>query len=465
MSKVKNEKKLGSLYSIGELATLMLEFFAAYALYYMTTVQVLNADMAALVISIGTIGGAIASIIVGYASDNSQAKGGRRRSYVIRFIFPTVIVFIAFFMPFNLTGAAQVAYLGIFGILFYVLYNLFLVPFDALGGEIVEDYNNRTFVRTLCTVFLYIGVVLSNTVSAYIRSALVSAGVGEKASWSIMVAILGGISLIAALFAWKVTAGSDKPVEAKVEKVNILAEYLQLLKIRAVRIMSLWVVVYCILSMTLSTMTLYFGIYVLGLSETLAATLFTVAVVVTIVTAPLVNVLSAKLGKKRCLNFTLLCYFLYVIYILIKGANGFVDGVIFGALTGWINGTALTISYSMFYDLNEVVAYRYGEQKPSEIMGLYKCSSAIGMAIATSLMGRLLVMSGFDGTAAVQSATTVNWLLNFVLLLPTIVIVITVLITTRYKINAKNHAAITKALEARAEGKEYPTDEFEEILK
>lgn len=466
MENINKSKRIGVFYSIGEIATLLLELVAAYGLFYLTTTQLIDANAASTIISIGTICGAIAGILVGYMSDNSQAKGGRRRSYVIRFLIPTVIFFIAFFTPLNLTGSAQIIFYGVVGVLFYICYYLFLTPFDALGGEIVIDYNARTFVRTLCTVFIYVGVIIADTLSTYIRSGFMAIGMSDKMSWFVMVLILAVVSLIVALFAWKITDGAEPQApEATGEKLNIVAEYMSLLKIKAVRILSAWTIVYYVVCIIFSTMTLYFGIYVLGLSENAAATLFTISVATTLLITPVVNIVSNKIGKKGCLNAAMLVYIIYVIYILIKEPSGMVDGVLYAVLAAVVNGTALTCSYAMLYDLNEVVAFRLGEEKPSELMGLYKCASALGIALGTMVIGRLLAYSGFNGAEAIQSETTVNWLIGCVTWAPVVVIVICIVLMMGYKINAKNHAALAEALAAKREGKEYTTDEFAEVLK
>jgi GPH family glycoside/pentoside/hexuronide:cation symporter len=467
METVINRKKTGAKYSVGAIAELVLELFAAYGVFYMTTAQFMDPGVAGTILGLGSVAAIIASIVVGYYSDISTAKEGRRRFFIIRFLVLMTILFIVFFLPLNLTGVPQVVFYAVVGILVYFAFTAFLVPYDALVGEIVLDYNERTFVRTLCTVFIFIGVVLADTLSTFLRTFFSEAGQDTKMSWFLMAVIMGLVAFFAAFYAWRVAKGVEtvpEPADVR-KKVSIIKEYAEILKVKAVRILSLYFLVYFISSALVTAMIFYFGVYVLNLDENTASLFFVIIVIVTIASQPLIDALSKRFGKRAVVYVGAAIVIVYVIYLLIAGASSFADGIVLSIVFGFGNATVITCAYAMSYDLYEVVEFKTGESKPTGIMGVMSCARMIGVALGTALLGQLLVAGKFDGAVLIQSEHTVQWMVYSITIVPLVVSVVCLVLLSMFKINNKNHDAISKALELKRDGKEYSTEGFEELLK
>lgn len=465
---IKKQRTIGIQYSIGQIATLILELMAAYAIFFMTTVKLVDPGIASTIIAVGSVIAAVAGIYTGYVADKSKLG---KRSIAFRCLIPTLICFVLFFAPVNFSGAGAVVYTAVFALLFYIFYYCFLTPFDALGGDLVSDYKVRTFMRTACMVGIYIGVIFANTISTYIRTWLTNSGTSEGMSWFIMALILAAVSGLAGLFAWTATKGHGKAEAAQETPVNtagkgnIIKSYLETLKIKPVAVLVIWAVIYYIACMLLSPILLYFGVYVLGLSQNAAATLYTASVIATIIATPFVTIVASKAGKKACLVGASCLYLLFVAYILLKTPSGFVDGVIFAATYSVVNVAAQSCSYSMLYDVNELAEFKTGEGKAAETMGLLKCGMAIGIGLGSYLLGKILEIGQFDGAALEQSQHTINWIMYGVTWIPAAVLIISAaVVAIGYKINEKNHTALVKALEAKRAGNEYTTDGFEELL-
>lgn len=466
---IKQQKKISIVYGVGQISTLVLELMAAYALFYMTTTKLMNATSASLIISACTIVATLVGLYVGYKAD--YAKKGKAR-LALTFLIPTMIAFCLFFAPVNFTGNAQLVYAAVTALLFYGFYYSFLTPFDALGGELVSDYNVRTFMRALCMVFLYVGVMFANTLSAFVRAWLMGTGMSDLSSWFVMAIIMAALATIAGLFACIATGKKNGRISenteiagASAEKTNIVKSYIETLKVKPVAVLTAWTVIYYIANMLLSPFVLYLGVYVIGLSQTTASTLYTVCIVATIVVSPFAAGIASKLGKKTTMILGSLVYLLFAVYALIKMPSTYMDGVLFTVSYSIVNVIAQSCSYSMLYDASEVAEFKTGKSKATETMGLYKCGMAIGCGLGSFILGKTLTISGFDGAALVQSAETVHGLVIGATVIPSVVLVVTVLIIgIAYKVNEKNHAALVKALEAKRKGEEYSTEGFEELL-
>lgn len=88
---------------------------------------------------------AIIDPIMGYVSDNTRSRWGRRRPYIFVGAFLTAISFaLLWHLP---RGASQNFYFVWFlvgSILFYICFTIFVAPWVALGYELTPDYNERT---------------------------------------------------------------------------------------------------------------------------------------------------------------------------------------------------------------------------------------------------------------------------------------------------------------------------------
>lgn len=461
---IKTQKVKSIQYSVGQITTLVLELMAAYGLFFMTTTKLMDANTSSTIISVATIISAIAGLYIGYVADRSK-KG--KRSLAFAFLVPTLIIFCLIFLPVDFGGTGNTVYMAIIMILFYSAYYCFLTPFDALGGDIVSDYNVRTFMRTLCVAGIYVGVIFADTLSTYIRTWLMGAGMSDPTSWFAMAIILAVVSGIAGLLAFKATKGHGGPAENidNLPKQNIVKSYINILKVKPILVIMIWTVIFYTVNMIMSPMILYYGVYVLGLSQAVTSTLYIVAVAVVLVFTPFAPKIAEKVGKRGAVYVATLVYIAFAVYVLVGNPSGLVAGVLFAGSYSIVNTLAQSVGYSMIYDAAEVGEFKTGESQEASAMGIMKCAMAIGMSLGTLLLGQILVIGKFDGAALVQSEHTVNWIVYGVTIIPMAILIIAALVLmVGYRINEKNHAALVAALEAKRAGKEYTTEGFEELL-
>jgi GPH family glycoside/pentoside/hexuronide:cation symporter len=101
--------------------------------------------LAGLVGAIPRLFDAITDPLMGYISDNSKTRWGRRRPFIFIGAICVAIVFIALWqVP---TGKTEMFYFWYFlvgSILFYLAYTVFATPWVALGYEMTPNYNERT---------------------------------------------------------------------------------------------------------------------------------------------------------------------------------------------------------------------------------------------------------------------------------------------------------------------------------
>lgn len=101
---------------------------------------------------------AITDPLMGNITDNTQSRWGRRRPWIlIGAIIMSVFFALMWTMPAEASKETLGTYLGIMCVLFYIGFTIFVIPFSALGIEMVEDYDERTRLQIFRMVPAYLG--------------------------------------------------------------------------------------------------------------------------------------------------------------------------------------------------------------------------------------------------------------------------------------------------------------------
>src|SRR5215831_5266829 len=132
-----------------------------YLMYFYTDVALLGVGLAGLASGLGTVFDALNDPVVGYLSDKTQTRWGRRRPWIAAAILPAVALYILLFRPPETTSQhflfayflGALLFLDAFGTMIYI-------PAAALGLELTSDYQERTQIFALGTFFNNVGTIL-----------------------------------------------------------------------------------------------------------------------------------------------------------------------------------------------------------------------------------------------------------------------------------------------------------------
>ncbi|MGF1508413.1 MAG: MFS transporter [Myxococcota bacterium] len=105
----------------------------------------MNPAMVGLVAALPRLTDAITDPLMGYISDNTRSRWGRRRPYIFAGAIASAITFIALWqMPAGRSEAFYFWYFLFGSLIFYLGYTVFATPWVALGYELTPDYHERT---------------------------------------------------------------------------------------------------------------------------------------------------------------------------------------------------------------------------------------------------------------------------------------------------------------------------------
>lgn len=129
-----------------------------FLLLYYNQVLGVSPGLVGLALSAGLMVNAVFEPMVGSWSDRVRTRLGRRHPFMFAAAAPIAICFFALYSPpAGLGDTGLLVWLTVFYILLQQTMSLYEAPHLALGGELSEDYLERSSVMAYNTFFLWIG--------------------------------------------------------------------------------------------------------------------------------------------------------------------------------------------------------------------------------------------------------------------------------------------------------------------
>jgi GPH family glycoside/pentoside/hexuronide:cation symporter len=172
-----------AIYSAGDLTDAVTNVaLAQFLLFYLTAVVGLSGSLAGLALALTLVVDAFADPLIGYFSDNTQSKWGRRHPYMIVATIPLALsIGLLFSLPKIDSRPLLFGYVVAVLLLLRFSYSVFILPYIALGAELARDYADRSVLMiyrnffnvcgTVLTVVLGLGIFMSGAHGLLTRSA------------------------------------------------------------------------------------------------------------------------------------------------------------------------------------------------------------------------------------------------------------------------------------------------------
>ncbi len=154
-------KRLKASYSIGSTAeALVITATTSFLLLFYNQVRGLPASHVGVALASGLFVNAVFDPLVGSWSDRLRSRWGRRHPFMFASILPAAALFWAVFNPPSISEFGQLAWLAVSNTLLLAAMTLYHTPHLALGGELSDDYLERSSVMAYNTFCLWIGDTL-----------------------------------------------------------------------------------------------------------------------------------------------------------------------------------------------------------------------------------------------------------------------------------------------------------------
>ncbi len=406
--------------------------------------------------------------IMGFISDNTRSKWGRRRQYVF---LGAIIMGVAFIIMWQLYRESGIEYNFVYflfwSFIFYLGLTIFSVPYVAMGYEMSNDFHERT---NIMAVAQWIGqwawvVAPWFWVVMYDPEWFPTAEVATRqlAIWVGIICMI--FAMVPAIF-----IKSRSTLHENYSSLNIraigrsLKEILQGFK-EAFQLASfrrLCVATFFIFNAfnTIAAFSFFIIVYYLfsgaadeaGVWPTLFGSLG--ALVTTFVVIPVVAWMSRVMGKKNAFILSqaisvigyIMLWFLFVPgkpWMFIFALPFFSFGI----------GSLFTLMMSMTSDVIDQDELNTGKRREGIFGAIYWWMVKFGFAIAGGLSGIILSVVGFDAEIGQQTEETLIGLRAFYSGVPIGGTLIAILVMWNYDVSEEKAGEIRQELEMRKQGK------------
>ncbi|HEX3045572.1 MAG TPA: MFS transporter [Bacillota bacterium] len=428
--------KLG--YGVCDLGGNMLfTIIAFWLMNYLTDTVGLAAGLAGTALMVGKIWDAVVDPAIGYISDRTNTRWGRRRPYIF---IGGIATCLAMILMFTNPKLANQNLLFIWAIIAYSLLCLagscITIPYSSLTPELTVGYHERTVLNSYRMSFAVIGTLIGAGTALPILGFFKD----KSAGFAALGVIYGLITMVVSLITFY--SVKEPAVTAGKPKIGGLKSYFLAFKnVPYLLILFPWV---CnmIATTIMSGMLIYYFkyIYHAGDSTTLAMLILLAS---TMLFIPVWVYVSRKIGKKLCyaLGMALIAMVGIVIFLIghQQGPN-FAFALMFVAGIGF--ATTYIIPWSIVPDTVEYDYHTTGERREGIYYGIWTFASQLGQALAAFLMGMILNLCHYTANEAVQPAETLFGIRILIGLIPAVIYLTGAVIVMFYPISEKQYQQI-----------------------
>ncbi|MBX2824119.1 MAG: MFS transporter [Gammaproteobacteria bacterium] len=402
--------------------------------YYAETIG-LSLSATGLVLLLARLWDMFTDPVVGFFSDRTPPRWGKRRFWVI-LAGPTIAISVWFL--FNPPLNAGPVYLLVWTLAIYVAGTMSIVPMNAWGAELTPDYGERSRVTAFRAAFGIGGTLIALLIAA-LASLNEAATMTDALTW---ISLLIVASLIVSTL-WAIIRVPDSGNSVLPD--NTFIDALRLLRRPTpFRTLLISFLLNNVGNAIPATLFILYVVHVLDARDAAGPLLFLYFCFAAI-SVPLWLALANRFGKHRAWIMAVLLACASFVWTPLLGPESFYIFVAIVAVTGFATSADLILPSAIMGDLIEWDSLENGYQRPGLFFALWGTVTKLGFALAIGLSFPVLELAGF-------SATEVNTPDEILLLAmiyggPCILFKLwAVLLMRNYPINQAEHKRIRVAL-------------------
>jgi GPH family glycoside/pentoside/hexuronide:cation symporter len=436
------KQKLGfGIFDLG--GNMFFTLMGFWSLKYLTDVIGITAAWAGIAVMVGKAWDAVTDPCMGYISDRTLSRWGRRRPYLL---FGAVPMMLTMWLFFSVPNIANPVLLLIWASLALMLLNsaatVINIPYSSLTPELTDDYHERSTLngyRFGCAVFGTIAGAAAVLPLTQIFST-------ERQGWSMMGLILGAVMALVTLLTFfgtkeKPHTKADLPTQgffSTYKRVFRNRPYVRLLFTYALNMMGITF---------LQSILAYYTEYVYQRPD-ITPLVMMILLVTAMLCIPISVLVSKKIGKKRTYQICFLVIASACMVIFFFGQIlGPVFFIIFMVYAGIGVGFGYVAPFAMVPDTIEYDAANSGERQEGAYYGMWTFFSKLGTSLSVFVSGFILSVGGYVANQ-IQSEKAIM-AINFIIgPIPALVLLGAMVLINGYTLDEK---AYRKLMEKRGE--------------
>jgi oligogalacturonide transporter len=411
-------------------------------LFFMTDVVGLPPKIAGLIFIVGKLWDAFLDPLIGYISDHSRSRYGRRRIFFLAGLVPAGLSFALLWLPINthVLGVKFAYYLASF-LFFTTTFAALMIPYSALGAELHPDDGERNRVTGFRIFFSQLSVIVGGTVPKIIIESFPEPHQGHF----MMGVFFGALFMLPWMVVFMGTRESRVHKQAKHSPKEFFLSFGSVFRNRTfLRHLGMYLCAYTAMDLVMAILR-YFLRYVLNMEEHMTLALGTL-LVAQIIALPVYVWMAGKIGKGRTFAIGL------TIWVSAMLPTGLLPSTVHvGVLIALcaIIGTGLSagvlIPWAILPNVGDVDELITGQKRIGLYSGVMTFARKLVQAIAIFGLSIALDSSGYVAGVA-QSESTIFSLRMIYIIAPTLFLIAGIVLGIRFGITPSTQPIIAAEL-------------------
>ena len=422
-----------------------------YVMKFSTDVLLIAPAVMGAIFSLSRIWDAISDPLVGYLSDRTTFRWGRRRTWILASCLPISLGFYAVFAPpFAMEGTDLTVWMTVAIIGFYSAMTLFFVPHMALGAELSTDYHERSRLFGVRHIFYILGSILSLGAMSLLINEEFSTD-GNVRSLARDLAFLA-IAIMAVLVIYAVVVLRERPEFQNRQQGGPLRAFRDIWGNPHARLLITVTFIENVGSAAIAALTLYISQYVVG-APAMAPLIILAYMIPSSLFVPMWIPLSKRFGKIKVwmagMVMTGVSFGgMFVLPFLDHLDQRLAVIIVLAFFAGLANGCGGTLGPSVQGDVIDFDEYQTGERKEGSYFAAWNFVYKSALGVMLLLTGFVLDFAGFvpnqEQTMQVKLA-----MVSLYGLFPLVCYTIGAILFSRFTLDEKAYEVIRTELDAR----------------
>jgi GPH family glycoside/pentoside/hexuronide:cation symporter len=416
---------------------------------YLADVVGLNPALAALSVFIGRTADYVNDPVMGYISDRTRSRWGRRRPFIMFGFLPYALSFaLMWWIPPISSQLWLAIYYGAAYFLYDTCATFVYMPYYALTPELTQDYDERTSLTSIRMVFSIIGTMLAFTLPLAIIGTMRPQNAGRITLVGAAMGVLAAIPLVFTFF------GVHERPEYQEQSQPDLKEALRAALRNQPFLYSMGIFLFTWAALeVVQAMLLFFLKYRMNLEEE-SDTIFASLFVASLISLPFWNWLSKRTDKR--LSYIAGMLFMSAVLILLIFALpgwGLPVVLVLAVLAGVGFGAVQVLPWAILPDTIEWDELQTGKRHEGMFYSLVTLFRKIAASISVPVLLLMLSWTGYVPNAATQPASAILGIRLLTGPYPAILLLVGVVFASRYPLTRQRFAQVRQELAERRQMK------------
>ncbi len=360
----------------------------------------LSAGVLGTIVMIERIVGAVLEPLIGFASDRSRTRFGRRRPWMALGLPLLVAAFVGLWSPpaaEGLNATSTIVWVAICFLVYNASYSAVFAPYNALLPELHREAKERIRLSSWMGIFEVLGQIAVSVGGAMLigLGAVVWLGVSFSTGFSLLAFVAGAVTLATMLPVVLLTR--EPPSTPPERELGLVAAVTASFANRHFVVYAVGLLGFRIATNLVLAGIPFVGVKLMGLTSAETSYVPAVIIVVAVLAFPLVQKLATRHGKARVfkwggLGFVATLPLMGIVDKLVLPPL-WVGGLLF-ALSGFSVATLLVLPRALIADIVDHDETRTGLRREAIYTGSAGVFEKLGVALSAGIAGALLSAFG-----------------------------------------------------------------------